>query len=146
MKISKPCVFATLKMRSMFSMVLFSSRLSRTRGHASPVSLSTSFCGSMNTTAVSLRLICIVPPRVENLSRWAFSGFPAPSARHQINVRPRLEERISRGLDAFDARYGIENDLLLLCRIVRGDGSQTDLSECDQLTALRPADGRIIRD
>jgi hypothetical protein len=40
MKISKPCVFATLKMRSMLPMVLFSSRLSRTKGHASPVSLS----------------------------------------------------------------------------------------------------------
>src|SRR5262249_14893548 len=38
----------------MFSMVLFSRRLSRTRGQARPLSSSTSFCGSVNTTAVSL--------------------------------------------------------------------------------------------
>ena len=47
--------FAALKMRSMFSIVLFSCRLSRNRGHGLPVSLKTSFCGSMNTIAVSSR-------------------------------------------------------------------------------------------
>src|SRR5262245_28277759 len=69
MKIPQPCLFATLKMLSIFSIVLFSSRLSRTNGHASPVSLSTSFCGSMNTTAVSPGLICIVPPPDLNIGR-----------------------------------------------------------------------------
>ena len=39
MKTSNPCALAALKMRSMFSIVLFSSRLSRTRGHARPFSL-----------------------------------------------------------------------------------------------------------
>src|SRR5215471_6732189 len=83
---------------------------------------------------------------VENLSRRPFSGFSAPSARHQIDIRPRLEQRVSRSLDAVDARNGVENDLLLLVGIVRGNGCQNDFSKRYQLTALRPADGRIIRD
>src|SRR6516165_12132940 len=84
--------------------------------------------------------------KVENLSRRPFPGFSAPSARHQIDVRPRLEQRIGRSLDAPDARNGVENDLLLLGGIVRGNGCQNDLSKRYQLTALRPADPRIIRD
>src|SRR5262249_50588499 len=86
-----------------------------------------------------------VPGIVENLSRRPFPSFSAPSARHQIDVRPRLEQRVGRSLDALDAWNGIENDLLLLVGIVRGNSCQNDLSKRYQLTALRPADGRIIR-
>src|SRR5262252_9244316 len=56
MKTSYPFSFAALKMRSMFSTVLFSVTLWPTNPHASPLSLSTSFCGSINTTAVSFLL------------------------------------------------------------------------------------------
>ena len=44
----------------MFSTVLFSLTLAPTRPHETPVSLSTSFCGSMTTSAVSLLLNFIV--------------------------------------------------------------------------------------
>src|SRR5262245_10341459 len=47
-------------MRSIFSTVLFSVTLSPTNGHASPLSLSTSFWGSINTTAVSFLFMFIV--------------------------------------------------------------------------------------
>src|SRR5262245_19890309 len=55
MKTSNPFCFAAWKMRSMFSMVLFSLTLPPTNPHARPFSLKTSFCGSMKTIAVSLR-------------------------------------------------------------------------------------------
>src|SRR5580765_3197239 len=58
MKTSYPCCFAARKMRSMFSTVLFSLTLWPTAAHAAPVSLRTSFCGSMKTTAVSARSNC----------------------------------------------------------------------------------------
>src|SRR5438132_2051571 len=72
MKTSNPFSFAALKMRSMFSTVLFSLTLSPTAAHARPFSLKTSFCGSMNTTAVSFLFMFIVllqtisqsPPRL----------------------------------------------------------------------------------
>jgi hypothetical protein len=54
MKTSYPFVFATWKIRSMFSTVLFSVTLAPTAAQFAPFSLSTSFCGSMNTTAVSV--------------------------------------------------------------------------------------------
>ena len=92
------------------------------------------------------QIIAVSGESVPPLSRRAFSGFSAPSARHQIDVRPRLEQRVGRGLDALDARNGVENDPLLLGGVVWGNGCQTDLSELYQLAALRPADGRIIRD
>src|SRR5712692_6140701 len=59
MKTSNPFPFAALKMRSMFSTVLFSVTLSPTAPHARPLSLKTSFCGSMKTTAVSSLFISI---------------------------------------------------------------------------------------
>jgi hypothetical protein len=43
----------------MVSTVLFSLTLSPTAAHAAPLSLNTSFWGSMKTTAVSFRSICI---------------------------------------------------------------------------------------
>src|SRR4030095_3546563 len=92
------------------------------------------------------RITAVSGESVPPLSRRAFSGFSAPSARHQIDVRPWIEQRVGRGLDPLDARNGVENNPLLLGGIVRGNGCQTDLSERYQLTALRPADGRIIRD
>src|SRR5215813_3910928 len=52
--------FADLNMRSMFSRVLFSTTLVPTASQAAPCSLSTSFCGSMKTTAVSA--FCTVMP------------------------------------------------------------------------------------
>src|SRR5215510_12733148 len=60
MKTSYPFCLAALKIRSMFSTVLFSLTLSPTAPHARPLSLKTSFCGSIKTTAVSTLLICIV--------------------------------------------------------------------------------------
>src|SRR5215475_7030024 len=60
MNTSNPFSFAALKMRSMFSTVLFSVTLSPTNGHARPLSLKTSFCGSINTTAVSFLLMFMV--------------------------------------------------------------------------------------
>src|SRR5215475_12101693 len=60
MKTSNPFCFAALKIRSMFSTVLFSVTLSPTNGHARPLSLKTSFCGSIKTTAVSFLLMSIV--------------------------------------------------------------------------------------
>jgi hypothetical protein len=42
----------------MVSTVLFSLTLSPTAAHAAPLSLNTSFWGSMKTTAVSFRSIC----------------------------------------------------------------------------------------
>src|SRR4030095_11172174 len=62
MKTSNPFSFAGLNICSMFSTVLFSLTLSPTKPHARPLSLKTSFCGSMNTTAVSHLLISIVLP------------------------------------------------------------------------------------
>jgi hypothetical protein len=59
MKTSKPLAFAALKIRSMFSTVLFSVTLPPTKPHARPFSLSTSFCGSMKTIAVSFLLMSI---------------------------------------------------------------------------------------
>src|SRR5262249_6222804 len=60
MKTSYPLSFADLNMRSMFSRVLFSTTLVPTASQAAPCSLSTSFCGSMKTTAVSA--FCTVIP------------------------------------------------------------------------------------
>ena len=53
MNTSYSLAFAALKIRSMFSTVLFSVTLAPTAPQFAPFSLSTSFCGSMNTTAVS---------------------------------------------------------------------------------------------
>src|SRR5882724_2756761 len=49
----KPCSFAARKSRARFSTVLFPLTLSPTNPHETPFSLSTTFCGSMTTTAVS---------------------------------------------------------------------------------------------
>src|SRR5215469_12427831 len=60
MNTSNPFCFAALKIRSIFSTVLFSLTLSPTNGHERPFSLNTSFCGSINTTAVSPLFMSIV--------------------------------------------------------------------------------------
>src|SRR4029077_6624432 len=67
MKTSNPFSFAALKMRSMFSTVLFSLTLSPTAPHARPLSLKTSFCGSMKTTAVSF--LCIFTVLLQSISQ-----------------------------------------------------------------------------
>jgi hypothetical protein len=54
MNTSYPFAFAALNILSMFSTVLFSVTLAPTLAQFAPLSLSTSFCGSMNTTAVSV--------------------------------------------------------------------------------------------
>ena len=46
--------FAAWKIRSMFATVRFSVTLAPTLAQFAPFSLSTSFCGSMNTSAVSV--------------------------------------------------------------------------------------------
>src|SRR6516162_9720486 len=60
MNTSYPFAFATLKIRSIFSTVLFSVTLAPTASQFAPFSLNTSFCGSINTTAVSLVWIAMV--------------------------------------------------------------------------------------
>src|SRR5436853_7830068 len=64
MKTPKPRSFAARKSRPMFSTVLFSRTLAPTSAHVTPVSLRTSFCGSMTTSAVSLVLKSTVLLRV----------------------------------------------------------------------------------
>src|SRR4051794_5663490 len=54
MNTSYPWDFEASNILSMFSTVLFSVTLAPTAPQFAPLSLSTSFCGSMNTTAVSL--------------------------------------------------------------------------------------------
>jgi hypothetical protein len=54
--------FAALKIRSMFSTVLYSLTRSPTNPQVMPFSLKTSFCGSVSTTAVSFLLMFMVPP------------------------------------------------------------------------------------
>src|SRR5467141_2980855 len=54
MNTSYPRTFAALKIRSMFSIVLFSVTLAPTAPQLAPFSLSTSFWGSIKTTAVSI--------------------------------------------------------------------------------------------
>src|SRR5215470_14262001 len=54
MKTSLPLAFAALKIFSMFSIVPFSVTLAPTAPQFAPVSLNTSFCGSINTIAVSV--------------------------------------------------------------------------------------------
>src|ERR1043166_9336820 len=74
MKISKPLSFAALKMRSMFSTVLFTVTLWPTAPHARPLSLKTSICGSMKTTAVSFFIISMVfPPIIYTAYRYCCS-------------------------------------------------------------------------
>src|SRR5215469_4662215 len=60
MNTSKPLAFADLDIRSIFSRVLFSITLAPTASQLVPCTLSTSFCGSMNTTAVPI--FCTVIP------------------------------------------------------------------------------------
>src|SRR5215470_13190927 len=69
-------------MRSIFSTVLFSVTLAPTAPHAAPFSLKTSFWGSMNTMAVSLR------PRVR---RVLLLMLFLPVVRVVIIDRSRLE-------------------------------------------------------
>src|ERR1700674_1831507 len=64
----------------------------------------------------------------------------APSAGHQIDIRPRLEERIGRGIDAVHSRDGIKDDVLLLAGVVRSNLRQTDLAERELRSSLWPAD------
>src|SRR5205823_12754278 len=72
------------------------------------------------------------------------AGGPAAPSGHQVNICPRLEQRICRGLNAIHPRDRIENDLLLLPGIVRGDLGQADVAERELSTVLGPADGRVI--
>src|SRR5262249_3208321 len=61
MKTPKPCSFAALKSRAMFSTVLFSLTLAPTNPQETPFSLKTSFCGSMTTRDVSFLSRTMVP-------------------------------------------------------------------------------------
>src|SRR6266853_205887 len=85
MNTSYPFAFAALKIRSMFSTVRFSVTLAPTAPQLAPFSLSTSFCGSMNTTAVSLLRMSMM-----------FSSPPAeawPSAPGDLAVEEVVDER-----------------------------------------------------
>src|SRR6516165_749400 len=75
-----------------------------------------------------------------------FAGCSAPPPAHQINVGPRLEERIGGGFDAVHSRDRIEDDVLLLAGVVRDDLAQTELAECALRTILGPAQGGIVND
>src|SRR5438445_3069444 len=85
MKTSNPFSFAALKIRSMFSTVLFSLTLSPTAPHARPLSLKTSFCGSMKTTAVSF--LCMFIVLLQSISQSPPRPFRSPlEEREQIRV------------------------------------------------------------
>ncbi len=66
------------------------------------------------------------------------------SPGHEIDIRPRLKERIGRGLDAIHSRDGIEDDVLPLACVVRSNLLQTDFAERELWTILRPADSGIV--
>jgi len=68
----------------------------------------------------------------------------APSPGHEIDIRPRLKERIGRGLDAIHSRDGIKDDLLLFPGVVRSNLLQIDFAERELRTILRPADSGIF--
>ena len=64
MNIPNEAAFAALKIASICATVSFSVTLGPVAAQLIPVGLSTSFCGSMNTTAVSLAfqfIECLVP-------------------------------------------------------------------------------------
>src|SRR5437667_4417771 len=71
-------------------------------------------------------------------------GRSAPSPAHQIDIRPRLKERIGRGIDTIHPRNGIKNDALLLRGIIRSDCVQTDFAERQLKTILGPADSGVV--
>src|SRR5271155_1380618 len=77
MKMENPLSRAATKILSIFSTVLFSATLWPTAAQLAPFSLSTSFCGSMKTTAVSvLSMFIITPPgclvaEEAQLTSWA---------------------------------------------------------------------------
>ena len=58
-----------------------------------------------------------------------FSGCSAPPSAHQIDIGSPLEERISRGFDTVHPRDRIEDDVLLLACVIRGDFLQADFAE-----------------
>src|SRR5713101_2051890 len=68
----------------------------------------------------------------------------APSPGHQIDIRPRLKERIGRGIDTVDPRNGIKNDALLLRGVVRSDCAQIYFAEGELRAILGPAKSGII--
>ncbi len=71
-------------------------------------------------------------------------GRSAPAPGHQIDVRPRFEERIRRGFDPLHAWNRIEDDVLLRLRIVRRDLRQSDFTERQLRTAFGPTDGGVV--
>ena len=62
MNIPNDAAFAASKIASICATVSFSVTLAPVAAQLMPVGLSTSFCGSMNTTAVSLRFQFIAVP------------------------------------------------------------------------------------
>src|SRR4026209_1196165 len=53
---------------------------------------------------------------------------------------------MSWGLDSIDARYGIEDDLLVLTRVIQDWICEKDPAEIDQGPFLRPVNRRVLHD
>src|ERR1700744_3963311 len=65
---------------------------------------------------------------------------PAAPAAHQVDGGAQLEQRVGGGLDAIEAGDGVEDDLLLLGRIVGHDGVEGEGAEVREGARLRPVD------
>lgn len=76
--------------------------------------------------------------------RLLLSHASAPSSGQQIDVGPRLKQRITGGLDAVHPRDRIEDDVLLLACVIRGDFLQADFAERALCTLLGPAGRGIV--
>src|SRR5258705_461133 len=78
-------------MRSMCSTVLFSLTESRTRFHAPPCSLKTSFCGSVNRIAVPCQLMFIILSLFD-----CHVSFPLPGSSELLAHLQTLQSLSSR--------------------------------------------------
>src|SRR5581483_676158 len=69
-----------------------------------------------------------------------------PAAAQQIHCGPQFEQGIVGGLDTIDAGNRVEDDLSLLCFVIRHLRGQSHATETDQRPVLWPVDGRVIHD
>src|SRR5262249_25491389 len=130
MRTSYPCCFAARKMRSMFSTVLFSVTLCPTEPHAAPVSLRTSFCGSMNTTAVSFRSNRMISSRSSGLQELeevcvdaVLEGRAHAVRRALVDLEPRVLDELRR----LHGRRSDRNDLVVVA--MQDERRNVDLRE-----------------
>src|SRR5262249_26270781 len=68
----------------------------------------------------------------------------ATPAAHQISCCAGFEQWISRGIDAIDARNGIEDDVTLLSVVVRDDLIYLNCAKADFSPILWPVRRRVV--